>query len=153
MSVGFADAPPWAALYVPAELDVSTVEDFAEILTRQNVRYLMAHPETPLLYQSGAFYRIQPEYWLSIPWALQATRQGRGVDCKVLAAWRAAELRVFGGEPYTRCVGSEHPTPTEILYHVRVLRQDGRLEDPSAALGMRSVTEGSKAWSPSLLSR
>ena len=141
---------PWAALYVPATLDKQTVEDFAEVLTRQNERWLMAHPETPWLYQTPARYKLQPEFWLSIPWALYAAELGYGLDCKVLAAWRAAEIRVREGDPKARCIVTEHPRPGQIVYHVRVSRGFGGIEDPSELLGMTAdlgIPEAS-TWDP-----
>lgn len=128
---------PWAALVVPADLDLPTLELFTEFLTKLNERYLSRH-EAPPLYRSGAFYRLQPEYWLTIPWALHAVKMGLGLDCKSLSAWRAAELRVRLGER-ARCIGSEHHTPEKTVYHVRVQRGDGRIEDPSAILGMNAA--------------
>lgn len=128
---------PWAALFVPAELDLPTLDLFTEFLTRLNERYLRGHAAPPL-YRSGAFYRLQPEYWLTVPHALTAIQVGMGLDCKSLSAWRAAELRVRFGEP-ARCVGSEHVTPEKVVYHVRVQRGDGRVEDPSAILGMNAA--------------
>lgn len=144
---------PWAALYVPAELDGPTLEDLCEMLVRQNERYLRKHPEVPLLYRSGAYYRLQPEYWLAIPWAILSLRMGLGLDCKTLAAWRAAELRARAGERAT-CVWSSHPTPEKLVYHVRVRRANGSIEDPSAYLGMNAALPGGSyqeepAWTPS----
>lgn len=130
---------PWGALYVPSVLDVDSATDLCETLTRENVRYLLRNPNAPLLYRSGAFYREQPEYWLAIPHALVAIWTGDGLDCKSLAAWRTAELRVHGQEWRARCVVSGHDSPEGTVYHVRVARGDGRIEDPSALLGMNSV--------------
>lgn len=133
---------PWAALVVPAELNGRTVERFCDLLTGLDEDFLRAHPKTPPLYRSGAFYRLLPEYWLSVPWAMLAIYMGMGLDCKSLACWRTAELRVWGGEPGARCVWSEHPTPTKVVYHVRVRRADGSIEDPSALLGMNAGLPG-----------
>jgi hypothetical protein len=135
---GAGPAPPWAGLYVPAKLTLEGLDDFCELLTRENVRFLR-ESHAPALYQSGAFYRQQPEYWLAIPHAILSVQVGMGLDCKTLSAWRAAELRVRGGEPGARCVVSAHPTPERIVYHVQVRRQDGHIEDPSAILGMNSA--------------
>lgn len=132
---------PWAALVVPAELDGPTLELFCEFLTKLNERYLLsgAGRSAPALYQSGAFYKLQPEYWLTIPHAMHAIRVGLGLDCKSLSAWRAAELRIRGGEPGARCIWSAHPTAEKVVYHVRVRRQNGQVEDPSALLGMNAA--------------
>lgn len=131
---------PWGAFYVPAELDIESATDLVETLARENVRYLLRTPDAPLLYRSGAFYREQPELWLAIPHALVAVWTGRGLDCKSLAAWRCAEVRVRGGDWRARCIVTEHHAPDGKVYHVRVVRGDGRVEDPSAVLGMNTVS-------------
>lgn len=146
---------PWAALVVPPDLDGQYLEEFCEFLTRLNERFLRAHPETPFLYKSGAFYRLQPEYWLSVPWAIHAVRMGVGLDCKSLSAWRVAELRVRFNEPRARCVWTAYPTTDKVVYHVWVQRGDGSFEDPSANLGMhQALASGGAqprelaAWNP-----
>jgi len=130
---------PWAALLVPAELDAPTVDLMTELLTQLNERFLWRAPAgtVPLLYASGARYEPQPEFWLTIPWALAAARTGRGLDCKVLGAWRAAELRVLG-EP-ARCFAEPYEKDGKTMFHVRVMRAWGRQEDPSEILGMYEV--------------
>lgn len=102
-------------------------------LCRADVLYLQQNPNTPKLYQSGVRYRREPdgiEEWRSIPYVI-ADRIG---DCEDLACWRAAELRVQGIEAtphfYFRMIG------TLSMYHIVVRYPDGRLEDPSALLGM-----------------
>jgi hypothetical protein len=130
---------PWAALFVPTELTPRTLDMLCEMLVLDNVDYLRAHPETPPLYASGVRYEGEedggPEEWLSIPHVLELARHGYGSDCKRLAAWRCAELRV-GGEG-ARCVWSAHPEGDKLVLHVRVKRGSGHLEDPSEVLGMR----------------
>lgn len=128
-------------LVIPPILSGPRLEALCEVLTAINERALRQDPSLPNLYQSGAYYEPRPEYWLSIPWALLCLQYGHGLDCKVLATWLCAELRVRGGERGARCVWSRHVTPSKVVYHVRVRRADGRVEDPSARLGMRSVTE------------
>jgi hypothetical protein len=139
---------PWSALFVPADLDGPTLDLLCELLTKLNENYLRttAGMATPDLYKTGIRYELMPqtEYWLVIPWALAFMRAGRGVDCKVLAAWRAAELRVRGGEQAARCVWTRHETRQEVVYHVRVQRADGTIEDPSARLGMTAIMPGSQ---------
>lgn len=132
---------PWSALFVPGILDKRRLALFCELLTQLDEIWLRDFPQTPNLYQSGVRYELMPqtEYWLEVPWALAFARAGHGVDCKTLAAWRAAELRVREGQPGARCVLSEYKSDTEHVYHVRVERQDGTIEDPSARLGMSSV--------------
>lgn len=141
------DGMPWSALFVPGVLDKRRLALFVELLTQLDEIYLRENPQTPGLYQSGVRYELMPqtEYWLEIPWALAFARAGHGVDCKTLAAWRTAELRVREGQPGARPVLSEYYSANEHVYHVRVQRQDGTIEDPSALLGMRSVIPGSGA--------
>lgn len=129
---------PWAALFVPPELDPRTLERLCEFLSAVNEDWLREHPEAPNLYDSGAWYELQPEHWLTIPWALRMLRLGVGLDCKVLSAWRVAELRVRYGEA-ARCGWTRYLTPDKLVYHVWVLRADGHKEDPSVLLGMRSA--------------
>lgn len=101
-------------------------------LTALNVLWLRAHPKAPLLSKSGVVYESQPggcEYFKTIPAVLAA---GSG-DCDQLAPWRAAELRVRHGiraQPEVRRMGAN-------LWHVYVRYPDGRVEDVSAALGMK----------------
>lgn len=108
-----------------------------------NVDYLLSHPTTPLLYQSGVTYQEQSydvgqEDWHEIPAAILAGK----TDCKVLAAWRAAELRVRGidARPHLLRAGkSVHNRlhGIEYGYHVVVRLPNGQLEDPSRVLGMK----------------
>lgn len=139
---------PWAALLVPPTLNEETLAVLCETLTLLDAIWLRDHPETPNLYDAGVRYELLPEYWMSVPWALAWAARGRGLDCKVLAAWRAAELRVRGGEKSARCVYSKHLAPGKVVYHVRVRRADGSIEDPSARLGMQSVIPPSFAGGP-----
>jgi hypothetical protein len=136
----YCDVRQPGVVVLPQLLDGSTLEPLCEALTVINERYLRQVPRTPNLYESGVRYTLLPEYWMSIPWALWYASLGYGVDCKVLAAWRAAELRVRYGERGARCVWSKYEMPGKVVYHVRVRRADGRIEDPSVLLGMTSVS-------------
>jgi hypothetical protein len=99
--------------------------------------YLRTHPRTPRLYQAGVRYLRDADFgtqktpaselWLTIPDCIAAG----GADCKVLAAWRCAELVERDGEA-AECVLSRSGN----LWHVRVKRGDGSIEDPSKILGM-----------------
>ena len=99
--------------------------------------YLRAHPQCPGIYASGVRYlrdaeqrnqeTPRAELWLTIP---DAVRAG-GADCKVLAAWRTAEL-LEGGESAACDVAEVRPGK----WHIRVRRGDGSIEDPSRILGM-----------------
>ena len=106
-----------------------------EALIATNLAYLVAVPATPLLYESGVRYVPENQGfddWHDIPETL-ARLVG---DCEDLACWRIAELRHREREhalPYLkRAERDDH-----VLYHVAVRRFDGRVEDPSRALGMR----------------
>jgi hypothetical protein len=101
----------------------------------------------PLLYKSGIFYRTKPPAveWHDIPTLL---RWGFG-DCKDLVAYRIAELKHYYRIDCKPCIKwkfIEMPMiderglkyyQTVLLIHVMVLWPDGRIEDPSAILGMK----------------
>lgn len=88
----------------------------------------------PPLYQSGVRYQREPrgsEHWL-----LPSQVLGRGAgDCEDLAAWRAAELRTSGEDPFAQALALRSGPRT---WHAAVIRGDGTIEDPSAVLGMRA---------------
>lgn len=103
-------------------------------LVAQNLVYLLEHPDTPLLYDSGIVYQREPpgqEDWQTIP-AMLATMNG---DCEDLAAWRVAELQAEG--EHARIITKSKRMPSgRTLVHVLVRREDGSIEDPSIMLGM-----------------
>lgn len=89
----------------------------------------------PSLYSSGVRYEREPygqERW-QLP---RETLMRRAGDCEDLAAWRAAELVVSGVDQNARAV-LKQVRPG--LMHCIVLLTGGRLEDPSAKLGMRGA--------------
>lgn len=111
-----------------------------DVLVAANRLFLRRNPTFPELYKAGVRYlrdadagtQASPdaELWLTAPDALELG----GADCKVLAAWRAAELLERSGEQArTELVP---PRPGGQVWHVVVRRADGRLEDPSKLLGM-----------------
>lgn len=113
----------------------ASYEDALEALTRVNERILAAAElsgvERPALYASGVRYQREPrgvEEWRTV---LGVLRHGNG-DCEDLAAWRAAELRLEGeaARVVVRRTGRR-------VVHALVEREDGTIEDPSRALGMR----------------
>jgi hypothetical protein len=110
--------------------------DLVEKLISLNRRWLRAHPETPGLYESGVRYQAEPpgeEFWLHIPYILMA-----GVcDCEDLVAYRVAWLREVDGEEEARPDLIRQRAPGLEVWHVRVRRADGSIEDPSRILGMR----------------
>jgi hypothetical protein len=83
----------------------------------------------PRLYESRARYRREKpghEFWKGALDALGVAESMTG-DCEDLAAYRAAELRFFDGEPArVRIVRTERGS-----FHAVVERGDGTLEDPS----------------------
>jgi hypothetical protein len=132
-------ARPWVAAVRPSQLDGRRLERLLWFLVEDNVDFLAENPDTPLLYESGVRYRPEDgrEEWDAIPWVLENWRTKRqGSDCEDLAAWRAAELRVRGEN--ASCTWVAYREPGKLVYHIRVRRGDGSLEDPSVLLGMRA---------------
>lgn len=134
----------WSACIVPPTLDGRTLDLLTESLTQLNCWFLEDNPDAPLLYASGVRYSHdedalsgRPEQWHSIPHTIDRwERLGLGADCKRLAAWRCAELRVRHRER-ARCDHDEREDPYgRLLFHVFVRRADGSIEDPSEILGM-----------------
>lgn len=102
-----------------------------EGLVQTNDLVLSEDPTLPPLYDSGAVYKPrQHRDWRR---ADMIAREGWG-DCEGLSAWRAAELRATGEDPFAR-VGVYHTGPRR--YHAIVLRGDDTIEDPSIPLGLR----------------
>ena len=105
-------------------------------LTDIDASYLLATPSAPLLYDSGVVYRMDPtgrELWWDIPRVLRE----RAGDCKKLACWRAAELRIrYGVEAHALPV-MQSLSGDVLVVHVVVQYPDGMTEDPSRRLGMR----------------
>lgn len=113
-------------------VDVPHLNVLVRALCALDVIYLRAHPQTPLLKQSGVVYKNQPrgcERFKTVPAVLEA---GSG-DCDQLAPWRAAELRVRYGIKAMPEVRQMGPT----LWHVYVRMPNGKVEDISAHLGMK----------------
>jgi hypothetical protein len=89
----------------------------------------------PPLYHSGVVYEREtrsrhPVGVERFQTARDAFKLGHA-DCDGLAPWRVAELRREGEDARVRVVRSPN-----VGYHVVVVREDGRIEDPSAKLGM-----------------
>ena len=109
-----------------------------EALVSLNRVYLRTHPGAPRIYEAGIQYlrdadngnqdMPDAELWLTVPDCLASG----GADCKVLAAYRVAELREQG-ELGARCTVIRTGPQS---WHVAVERGDGRAEDPSIILGM-----------------
>lgn len=105
-----------------------------ESLARINYGYLKLYSENiPSLYDSGVVYRPErgTENWCDIPHVL---KQQWG-DCEDLACWRIAELR-FRGVKARPWIKWNPRAKHHMVYHAVVRLPDGRVEDPSKALGM-----------------
>lgn len=98
-----------------------------------NRTWFEQYPATPHLYDTEVVYRPErsSEVWFDIPSIL---KRGHG-DCEDLACWRVAELNTWGirARPYIKW--RKMPSG-RMVYHAAVLRPDGKIEDPSRALGM-----------------
>lgn len=117
-------------------------------LALQDFAWLKAHPNTPPLYQSGVIYKPEKhrvthggvileygEDWQSIPWVIH---NGRG-DCEDLGAWLVAEYWTKGirALPHIAIKRLADDGGKAVWRaHVQVRLPDGRIEDPSAKLGM-----------------
>lgn len=133
-------APIWeasgameAVLQIPAALGEAALD--AALRGLQGLAEAeLASMALPPLYGAGVRYEREPraeERWL-LP--SQVLARGAG-DCEDLAAWRAAELRSTGEDPWAQAIALRSGPRT---WHAVVLRSDGTIEDPSAALGMRT---------------
>lgn len=109
------------------------LEAVAEGLVLLNVFYfeyaLERGVELPALYDSGIVYRREPkgrEWWEAAADLLGVAADLEG-DCEDLAAYRAAECRVFeGDDAIVRVVRTTRGT-----FHAIVEHEDGEIEDPS----------------------
>lgn len=117
---------------VPAR--IPALEALAEGLVRLDEWYLetaLDHGiELPALYESGIVYRREPpgrEWWETAN-DLHSIASLRSGDCEDLAAFRAAELRVFEGDEDARVKVIRTKRGT---FHAIVERGDGSEEDPS----------------------
>lgn len=101
-----------------------------ECLCRINQGILQVYTDTPRLYNSGVYY-AEPgkKRWQDI---LTTLKRGKG-DCKDLAAWRVAELRMQG----IRCRPFLKWRDGSNMFHVQVYFDGTKtIEDPSYKLGM-----------------
>ena len=126
---------------IPSGYKLGVLEHLLEALTAANVAYLLIHPHTPNLYESGVRYEQEPDGrddWQDIPDTI-ARRNG---DCEDLASWRMAELRVRWRDTKSTWHITVDDIPNHAgelvtTYHIQIRRPDGRIEDPSRQLGMR----------------
>lgn len=133
-----------------AEAVAYQTRSLLEFVTRQNM-WIMSQRDVPPLYKSGVRFRTEPwadkvQHFASCTIALER----RFADCKVLCAWRAAELRreypkrYFGFKIYWRwhdadalhgsLRGLEFRAPKLVVHHVQIRHQNGGVEDPSRLL-------------------
>lgn len=122
----------------PAELKMTVLCKMLDVLHEANGQWLAAGNRAPALYSSGVHYQeeaLGKDEWQDIPNTLE-----RGTaDCEDLASYRVSELRA-GGEAAQHTV--EHQkSPNLVLYHIRVRRQNGDIEDPSCRLGMSGACQ------------
>jgi hypothetical protein len=126
------------------QLSKRSLQSLLECLTQIDVFYLQAHPETPLLYESGVRYMEQYgcipaveeatgtcvrgiyEDWQDVP----TTLKKQTGDCKCLSAWRAAELRVRYGVAATATYKFEAKQDSsgavKYLFHIQVQLPRGK---------------------------
>ena len=108
-----------------------------DCLIAWDTTYLLRHPNTPLLYESGVRYEEEPlgaEFWRDIPTVLKYGT----ADCEDLCAWLIAEKRVRFGVPARPFIIPQLRKNGKYLYHIAVATPDapGGVEDPSRKLGM-----------------
>jgi len=123
----------WRCTLELDRLDAPGLAALLEALCSIDAAYLRRVPSTPALYAADVRYLAEPdrvELWRAIPVVL-AYRAG---DCEDLVAWRCAELRVAG--ELATPVAERFDTRAGPVFHVRVRRGDGAIEDPSRVLGM-----------------
>jgi len=121
---------------VEVEASGPALTGLVEGLVRLNLAIMATHPLPPL-YGSGVVYKREPagsERWQSCDQVFK-TRSG---DCEDLCAWRVAELRRAGESEAIAVVTKVGPR----LWHVRVVRANGDIEDPSRILGMGKNRRG-----------
>jgi hypothetical protein len=107
---------------------------FMEGLVQHNCGWLAEHPETPSIYCPPLLYKEEVgEIWRDIA----AVWKDGGGDCEDLACARAAEYRVAGINAKAILKKSNLSVAGwRDVYHCLVKLPDGRIEDPSRALGM-----------------
>ncbi len=122
----------------PATLKIRVICKMLDVLHEANEQWLAAGHRAPQLYASGIRYQEEQlghDQWQDMPRTIQL---GFG-DCEDLASWRVSELRHVG-ERAEHTV--EHrKSPSLVLYHIRVRRQNGAIEDPSCRLGMAGTCQ------------
>jgi len=122
---------------LPLAARLEVLRGMLEALIINNRVWLRHHKDCPPMYQVAPRYKLKVrpfglDTWQDIPRTL---RMGSG-DCKDFACWRVAELRERGfADVSPRIKVGEDKKTKLIVYHIQV-RQDLKVEDPSAILGM-----------------
>jgi hypothetical protein len=109
----------------------TTLDALVDISTKQ-----LSSLRLPPLYSVGV-YRSEPAGEESFVDAETFAKNGFRGDCAHLSVYRCAELRNLG-EKASCCVRwkPSRRRPGTWVFHVRVRRSDGTIEDPSRILGM-----------------
>ena len=120
--------------------DAKSLSIALDCSTAWSMRQMQSVPPVPPLYQAGVVYRREPscraesgalricEEFLTA----RCVVDRRAGDCDDLGGYRAAELQLSGEN--ARAIAR----PSAAGWHVVVRRADGRIEDPSALLGMQT---------------
>lgn len=115
------------------------LQPMLDALTAINRSWIDRNPSAPSIYSGGVRYVPElpgREQWRDLPSVLAS---GVG-DCEDLATARAAELQARGvrARAVPRIVSRRATIGGGVseLVHIVVRHPDGRIEDPSAALGM-----------------
>jgi hypothetical protein len=138
----------------PDDFSRGVVLSLVEAFARIDEAEMRLRPFPPL-YQSGIRYKDDVEAYRASVCGTEACGDGVPVDewqdaqtmvekgtanCKDLVAYRLAELRLAGdvGAHAAILRGADPNNPGRYIYHVVLQRGDGQIEDPSAALGMKT---------------
>jgi hypothetical protein len=127
---------------IPPAYRTKVLEGLLDALALANLAYLLAHPHTPRLADSGVRYADEADgmdEWQDIP----DTLDRRNGDSEDLAAWRMAELQ-RGEDPRARWyITGDTPT-----FYIAIARSDGSIEDPARELGGRPGFSSALALRP-----
>ena len=99
-----------------------------------NQLFLRTH-NVPPLYESGVRYQNEPDDGQEEFACIEPVYYRKWGDCDDLAPWRVAELRNAGEKAKIRIQWKRRRDGRK-LFHIVVRRANGRIEDPSAILGM-----------------
>lgn len=114
-----------------------TIEAMANGLALVNVEYLNAFPNTPLLYESGLYYCDDDTFRVKDPWNDIPVMLEKGCgNCTAIVAWRLAELWRMGHDDAEADAIHQTLPNGKTLFHLRIRRGNGSIEDPSKVLGM-----------------